>query len=270
LKHPRRIWDSVAKDYDVIWEVPDYTPILRSIVQEARIDLGMKVIDIATGTGMVGIEVAKKVGEHGMVLGVDFSKPMLKQAVKKRKTLGLHNIDFILADAHNLPLLEECFDVVTSCFTFAFLPNPQKVADEMARVVRSRGRVASVEWEKPPLDFWAELRKNHGIHDFSEPELTKILYNSGFRKIRTNRIQVLHRRPNVSEELVKKSQLLSARLMGLNENGIEWFFPKIREEYAKLPPEKKRGWMPIIYVGIRHVSCTARAQQHKKSAPAGI
>ena len=211
----------------------------------------MKVLDVATGTGIVGIEVAKKIGEYGMVLGIDISRPMLKQAVKKTKALRLHNFDFMLADAHNLPLLPKYFDAVTSCFTFAFLSNPQRAANEMARVIKPKGRVASVEWEKPPLGFWAELRQKHGIHDFLESELTNILYNSGFRRIRTSRIQILHKRPNVSEELVKKSQLLAVKLLGLKEKDAEWFFPKIREEYAKVPPEKKRGWLPVLYVGIR-------------------
>lgn len=88
-KYPKQIWDSVAQDYDVIWEVPDYTPILRSIIQYAGIDLDMKVLDIATGTGMVSIEVAKRVGKHGMVLGIDYSKSMLKQAANKTKALNL-------------------------------------------------------------------------------------------------------------------------------------------------------------------------------------
>lgn len=251
MKYRRRIWDSVARDYDIIWQVPDYTPILQSIVQEARIDLGIKVLDVATGTGIVGIEVARKVGESGVVLGIDVSRPMLRQAVRKTKALGLHNFDFILADAHNLPLLPKYFDVATSCFTFAFISNPQKAANEMARVIKPKGRAASVEWEKPPLDFWAKLRQKHGIHDFLESELTKILYNSGFRRIRTSRIQVLHKRPDVSEELVKKSQLLAVKLMGLKDKDADWFFTKIREEYAKIPPEKKRSWLPILYVGIR-------------------
>jgi len=251
MKHRRRIWDSVAQDYDTIWEVPDYTPILRSIVRYARIDLGMKVLDVATGTGIVGIGVSKRVGEYGMVLGIDFSKPMLKQAVKKAKARSLHNIDFILGDVHNLPFPQEYFDAVTSCFTFAFLSNPQKVANEMARVVTYGGRVVFVEWEKPPLDFWAEQREKGDIRDFPESELIKILHNSGFRKIRTKRIQVSHRRPNVSEESVKKSQLLAAKMMGLKEDEAEGFFQRVREEYDKLPPERKHGWLPVLYAGIK-------------------
>jgi hypothetical protein len=80
--------------------------------------------------------------------------------------------------------------------------------------------------------------------------LIKILHNSGFRKIRTERIQILHRRPNVSEELIEKSQLLSARLTGLKESDATWFSSRIREEYRKIP-EENRGWLPILYVGIK-------------------
>lgn len=251
MTYSRRIWDVIAQDYDVLWAVPDYTPILRSIVQKARIDLAMKVLDVATGTGNVGIEVAKEVGERGIVVSVDISKPMLKQAVKKARALGLRNMDFVLADAHNLPLLNKYFDAVTSCFAFAFLSKPQKAADEMARVAKPGGKVASVEWEKPPLDFWAKLREKGGIRDFSESELTKILRNSGFKRIRPRRIQVLHRRPDVSDEFVRKSQLVSAKIMGLKEKDANWFFSKIREEYQKLPTEKRGGWLPVLYVGTK-------------------
>jgi len=250
MKHRRRIWDRVAQDYDVIWEVSDYTAILQSMIQAAEIESDMKVLDMATGTGIISIEVAKKVGEHGMVVGIDYSRPMLKQAVKK-KALSLPNIDFVLTDAHNLPLRNRCVDAVASCFMFAFLSNPQKAAAEMARVVRRGCKLASVEWERPPLDFWATSREKVGICDFSESELKKILRNSGFGKTRSKRIRILHRRPNVTEELVKKSQLLVAELMGLRKSDAEGFFKKVREEYKKLPADKKHNWLPILYTGTK-------------------
>jgi ubiquinone/menaquinone biosynthesis C-methylase UbiE len=251
MKYPKQIWDRVAKDYDVIWKVPDYTPIFRCIVQDSGIDLGMSVLDVATGTGMVCTEVAKRVGEHGHVLGIDYSKPMLKEAAKKAKALGLCNVSFVLADAHNLPISGDHFDAVTSCFALAFLSSPQKAAKEIVRVVRTHGKVASVEWETPPLNFWAEQRKRAGIHDFPESELIKVLYDSGLRKIHTRRIEVLHRKPDVSEDLVRRSQLLSAAIMGLEENDAEGFFSKIREEHQKLPL-RKHGWLPILYAGTKY------------------
>lgn len=253
MKYRRQIWDDVAQDYDVIWEVPDYSPVLMSIVDEAKIDSGKKVLDVATGTGMVGIEVANKLGDYGSVLGIDLERSMLEQAIRKKKSKNIRNIDFILADAHSLPLVDGYFDVITSCFSFAFFYDPKKAAKEMGRVLTTEGRTILVEWEKPPLDFWAEIRKKAGIRDFAEAELIKILYDSGFRKIRTKRIEVLYRRPNISDDLVKKFQLLSARLMNLGEGDVTWFFSKIREENQKLPPEeKRRGWLPVLYVGAKH------------------
>ena len=166
--------------------------------------------------------------------------------------MNICNIDFILADAHYLPLLDEYFDALTCCFSFAFFSDPRKAAKEMGRVLTTGGRAVLVEWERPPLDFWAEIRKKAGIRDFTEAELIKILYDSGFRKIRTKRVQVLYRRPDIPEDLVKKFELLSARLMYLGESDVAWFFSKIREENQKLSPEKKRrGWLPVLYVGAR-------------------
>jgi ubiquinone/menaquinone biosynthesis C-methylase UbiE len=252
MKYSRRIWDSVAHDYDVIWAVPDYTPILRGMIQDAGIELGMDILDVATGTGMVCIEVARTVGENGLVLGIDYSRPMLKQAAAKAMASGLRNVSFVLADAHNLPVSDNRFDAVTSCFAFAFFSSPQEAGIEMVRAVRTQGKVASVEWDVPPLDFWAEQRRRAGIHDFPESELVRILYDSGLRRIRAKRIQVLHRRPDASDELVGNSQLLSAAIMGLREKDAKGFFSRMREEYRKLLPEKKQGWLPILYVGTKY------------------
>jgi len=68
MNYPRRVWDSVAKDYDVIWGIPHYTPILKLMIRETRIRLGIKAIDVVTGMGRISMEVARKVGKHGMVL----------------------------------------------------------------------------------------------------------------------------------------------------------------------------------------------------------
>ncbi len=236
MKCRRLIGDGVAQDYDVIREVPDCTPILRLTVEEAGVKLRMVVLDVATGTGAIGLELAEKGGEYSMVVGVDSSKPMLEQAVMKKKTLGLNNIDFVLADACDLPFIDQYFDAVTSCFTFAFLSSPEEADSEMARVVRLKGKVISVEREKPPHEFWAQARRKGGVRDFQESELIKILFDSGFRKIHNKRVRVMHRRTSVSEELVKKSQLLTAKLISLEGTDSEQFFSKISEEYQKTSP----------------------------------
>lgn len=68
----RKRWNNVAADYDVIWQVPDYTPI---------------ILDVTTGAGIPSLEAGRKIGEHGLVLGIDYSKPMLKKGLKKARRL---------------------------------------------------------------------------------------------------------------------------------------------------------------------------------------
>ncbi|MCU0546829.1 MAG: class I SAM-dependent methyltransferase [Oscillatoriaceae cyanobacterium Prado104] len=73
---------------------------------------GQKVLDIATGTGIIAIAAAQAVGSEGKVIGVDFSSGMLCQAQQKIQELGLQNIELIESDAEDLSFDGESFDLV--------------------------------------------------------------------------------------------------------------------------------------------------------------
>jgi ubiquinone/menaquinone biosynthesis C-methylase UbiE len=251
VKDRGRLWNSLACDYDVIWEVADYSPMLHSVMEEVDLDSGLQVVDVAAGTGVVGLEVAIKVGHRGSVTCVDYSKSMLERAVEKARLSGLSNVGFVLADAQNLPFIESCFDFVTCCWGFSFFPSPYTVAEEMRRIAKPDSKVAVVEWEKPPLKFWLGLREKAGIRDFEESELVDSLKSAGLRNVRTRKIQISHRKPEVSPESMKKSQLYVLSITGLREEDGAWFFKRISDEYRQIPLEKKH-WLPIIYVGVKH------------------
>lgn len=138
------------------------------MVEGADINPGMRVLDVATGTGVVGIEASRIVGLDGAVLCIDYSKPMLERALEKARRTGLRYIEFILGDAHNLPFIDNCFDGVTCCWGFSFFSNPYRVALEMKRIARPGSKVAIVECEKPSIKFWLDLRRRAGIIDFEE------------------------------------------------------------------------------------------------------
>ena len=72
------------------------------LVEFARLQKGQKVLDVATGTGIVAIASAKLVGSTGKVVGVDISSGMLKQARSKIAAEGLQNVELIQADADYL------------------------------------------------------------------------------------------------------------------------------------------------------------------------
>jgi demethylmenaquinone methyltransferase / 2-methoxy-6-polyprenyl-1,4-benzoquinol methylase len=121
----------------------------------AAVGPGDRVLDVASGTGDLAIELARRVGEAGEVIGSDFSEGMLELA--RAKAPGLR---FEQANALDLPYEDDSFDAATVGFgarNFSDLPQGLR---EMARVVRPGGRVVILEIttpERPPLSWFFRL-----------------------------------------------------------------------------------------------------------------
>ncbi|MEM7554193.1 MAG: methyltransferase domain-containing protein [Cyanobacteria bacterium P01_A01_bin.84] len=97
----------------------------RLLLESVPIQPGQKILDIATGTGLVAIPAAKKVTEIGSVIGIDMSPGMLAQA-KSKITVeitaeGLHNIDLIEADVESIDFEPEQFDVIFCCSAITYI-----------------------------------------------------------------------------------------------------------------------------------------------------
>lgn len=94
----------------------DFHPLLaHHLIEYARIHRGQKILDIATGTGLVAIEAAGLVGSQGKVVGVDIALGLLEQAKRKVKSANLSNIELIQADAETLSFPDNSFDRVLCC-----------------------------------------------------------------------------------------------------------------------------------------------------------
>jgi demethylmenaquinone methyltransferase / 2-methoxy-6-polyprenyl-1,4-benzoquinol methylase len=121
----------------------------------AGVGAGDQALDVATGTGDLAVELARRVGDEGEVVGSDFSERMLELA--RQKAPGLR---FEGANALDLPYDDDSFDAATVGFgarNFSDLPRGLR---EMARVVRPGGRVVILEIttpERPPLSWFFRL-----------------------------------------------------------------------------------------------------------------
>lgn len=149
-KHP----DSVAGMFDMV--SPRYD-ILNTILsaglagkwrqfttKAVKPKSGQRILDVAAGTGTSSVSLA----QYGAyVTAVDFSAGMLEQA---KKRWGNHaHIEFMCADAMNLPFEDACFDAVTISFGLRNVCDPKVALAEFARVVKPGGRIVVCEFSTP-------------------------------------------------------------------------------------------------------------------------
>jgi SAM-dependent methyltransferase len=132
-----------------MWMAGDFGQIARLNEEEGvafvgRLNLkpGMKVLDVACGTGNQSIPAART---GAAVTGLDLAPNLLEQARERAQSEGL-KVDFIEGDAEQLPQGDASFDVVLSMFGAMFAPRPERVAAELLRVCRPGGLIAMGNW----------------------------------------------------------------------------------------------------------------------------
>ena len=122
----------------------------RAIVGAAQVQPGMRVLDIACGTGEPAISLASILAGDGKVVGVDISPAPLKIAVERATQRGLSNVTFQPADAHKLPFPDNGFDCITSRLGVMFFSDLPRALNEMHRVLKPTGRAILLVWG--PMD----------------------------------------------------------------------------------------------------------------------
>lgn len=147
-----------ATSYDAVTEQFDFfterlsSPLAARMVSLAAIKSSDSVLDIGTGTGVVALQAAKKIGAGGKVCGIDLSEGMLTTAEKKAEKLGLaEKVEFSRMDAEALQFADESFDAVVSLFALLHFPAPLAALKEIYRVIRPGGRIVIAVGSRPPL-----------------------------------------------------------------------------------------------------------------------
>ena len=127
----------------------------RRAVDLARVGSGDNVLDVASGTGDLAIELAARVGAGGSVIGSDFSEQMLDRA-----RVQAPQLEWVQANALALPYEDDLFDAVTVGFGARNFSDLDAGLAEMVRVTRPGGRVVVLEITtptRPPLSTFFGL-----------------------------------------------------------------------------------------------------------------
>jgi len=107
----------------------------------SKIKQGDVVLDLGSGAGFDVFLAAKKVGESGKVIGVDFSEEMLKKARDNAEKYIYKNVEFKSGDIEKLPIEDDLIDVVISNCVINLAPNKKKVFQESYRVLKKGGKM---------------------------------------------------------------------------------------------------------------------------------
>src|SRR5687767_6105383 len=143
--------DSELKSkHRAMWASGDYPSMVETfllplgprLVEACGIGSGMKVLDVAAGTGNSSIPAAQAGAD---VTASDLVPDLLEAGRRRAESEGL-SLQWTEADAENLPFEDESFDVVMSSIGVMFAPHHQEAADEMVRVCRSGGTIGLLSW----------------------------------------------------------------------------------------------------------------------------
>jgi SAM-dependent methyltransferase len=126
-------------------------------MQRADIKPGEQVLDVGCGCGQTSLELARRVGPHGTVVGLDISQPMLTRAQERQKELAIANLEFIRADAQTYVFERERFDLIFSRFGVMFFDDPIAAFRNLRTALRADGRLCFLCWQELAKNDWARV-----------------------------------------------------------------------------------------------------------------
>jgi ubiquinone/menaquinone biosynthesis C-methylase UbiE len=168
----------------------------KTLVEQAGVAAGDRVLDVACGTGAASRAIARVAGADGSVTGVDLGEPTLAVARSFEPEEGAAPIEFLQADATQLPLPDASFDVAICQQGLQFFPDRVAALAEMRRALKPGGTLAVATWtaaEQNPFGRVIEALEKHIGKDaaqvlhspFALPaaDLRKAIEDAGFTDV---------------------------------------------------------------------------------------
>lgn len=212
----QEMFNSIAKPYDranaiLSFQLHKYwnRQLIRSVLQANQ---PHTLLDLCAGTGDIALGYLKMCSAPCQAILIDFSSNMLECAKEKisQQNLSHHHIEYVVADAHSLPLENASIDCVTLAYGIRNLKEPARALQEIYRVLKPGGRLAILELTQPQNWFLQQghkfylrsvlpllgkwLTSNHDAYNYlqtsiqtfiSAKEVENIMIQCGFTKTAT-------------------------------------------------------------------------------------
>lgn len=186
-------WEEVATEY-----AKDRSGIFGRLA-ERLLDLlqpmpGSRLLDVGTGSGVVALQAAARLGPKGWVIGCDIAAAMVSLAARTAAEQGADNVIFCQMDAERLDFPDDSFDTVSCAFSLFQFPDMDRALAEMGRVLKPGGRLGLSNWGpgyfSPVASLQRDLFREFGLKPllpnplvFKPDELRVLLYRAGFTAV---------------------------------------------------------------------------------------
>ncbi len=173
------VFHSVANKYDLMNDLMSFG--VHRLWKRVTIDMsgaraGNCILDLAGGTGDLSKQFARIVGAQGKVILADINASMLNVGRERLNNEGcVGNIEYVQANAEELPFADNYFDVITIAFGLRNVTDKQKALNSMTRVLKPGGRLLVLEFSKPQSKL---MSKAYDMYSFTAlPFMGKLVTN---------------------------------------------------------------------------------------------
>lgn len=173
------VFHSVAGRYDLMNDLMSFGVHRfwkRFALNQTYLRHGQSALDLAGGTGDLALKLSEQVGPAGRVVLSDINASMLEQGRSRLLDQGrVGNVDYVQANAEQLPFTSNYFDCITMAFGLRNVTNKDRALAECLRVLKPGGRLLVLEFSKPVLK---PLEKLYDVYSFNIiPKLGELITN---------------------------------------------------------------------------------------------
>lgn len=160
-EHIHTMFSAIANRYDLLNTVLSFSKDKSwrcFAVDCTGIKAGGYGLDVCCGTGKLALEMARRVGTYGKIVGIDFCENMLLKAQENIRLANVNGVvELMQGNAMNLPFPDNKFDCATIGFALRNVLDLRRVLSEMLRVVKPGGKVVSLELAHPGIPVFKQF-----------------------------------------------------------------------------------------------------------------
>jgi ubiquinone/menaquinone biosynthesis C-methylase UbiE len=268
----RETWGLMAPGWEDLREWMQATTgvVNDALVAKADPQPGQTILDIACGTGDLGLRVAERVGPEGRVICTDFAPEMVDVARRNGEAQGATNVEYRVMDAERMDLDEDSVDGVVCRFGYMLMADAAAALRETRRVLRPGGRLAFAVWMTPDRNPWAALpamtlvQRGHmpppepgapGIFAMGDPErIRDLVTGAGFGEPELEEVRFEFRYADFDalwEAIVRIAGPLARAINALPDDEREATREAIRQSVAPFRTEDGSYRAPAATWGVR-------------------